>query len=602
MSDKKVTFKIDQLKDQIINRTLVIGTSIGFLIYLLSLTRLVTSEFHFSYIIEFLVIFVLIFISIYRKKINIRVKSYIAIGSIYSLFLADVIRLGVFSADKILIVLIPFFSLLSMNKRISLGIFISTIFSFMVLGYFHYVGVFNTPIQDKPTIYAWLVNILFIIAVASIVLIIQSKFNSTYDKLLSDLELKNLIISEKERNYREIFNSSTDAIFIHDLNGRILDVNESMLKMYGYEGEEMQNLSISELSSQNEGYDTSEAMNHFLKALEGESQVFDWLAKKKNGDLFWVEVALKKTMIGENERVLAIVRDINCKKENSIQLSLYQNHLKELVFQKTHEIQQTNIELLAINDDLVHQKEELITTLNELQRTQQQLVQSEKMASLGILAAGVAHEINNPLNFIQGGLYGIEDLIDNKYKEQKSEFIPLLKSIEEGVNRASKIVTSLNHYNRASNDKKIVCNIHSIIENCLLILNNKIKYKAEIQKEFTHSPIEFIGNEGQLHQLILNILTNSVQAIAEKGLILIRTSIENETLRIEIKDNGCGISEENLPKIYDPFFTTKEVGQGTGLGLSISAKIIQDHKGTIEYQSRENVGTHVIISFQTKKI
>jgi len=588
--------QIEELKNQIINQALLIGTAFGFIAYFLSLTRYPISGFEISFVTDFVVISLLFGISIYRKKLDISIKAYVAIGAIYFVFLIDVIKLGVYSADKVLIILIPFLSLLVLSRKKVIGIFIFTILTFIVLAFFHLSGKLIAPLQHHTNFSAYLINLLLIIIVALIVLIIQSKFNLTYATLILDLEEKNLEISEKERNYREIFNASTDAIFIHNLDGKILDVNHSMLKMYGYEAADIPNISISDLSSQNEGFTDNGAFEFIKKAIKGEPQVFDWQAKNKEGETFWVEVSLKKTNIGANERILAIIRDINDKKEDAIQLALYRNHLKDLVAQKTHELEKTNEELLTTNDDLAQQKEELLTTLNELQHTQQQLFQSEKMASLGILAAGIAHEINNPLNFIQGGVYGIENIINERHKEYKTEFIPFLKGIEEGVRRASNIVTSLNHYSRFDKNKTEVINIQDIIDNCLVMLHNQIKTKIEVKKDYQASNYGLIGNEGQLHQVMLNVLSNSVQAIKENGLITIVTKIIDRNLQISIIDNGCGISEENLSKIFDPFFTTKDPGKGTGLGMSISLKIIDEHNGKIKYVSKLNEGTEVIIT------
>lgn len=588
--------QIEKVKTQIINLTLILGTLIGIVVYLLSLTRWPVSGFEISFLTDFFVLLVLIIITLFRNKLNIAFKAYISIGAIYLLFLVDTYKLGIFSADKVLIVLIPFTALLALSLRRSIIIFVITIITFLILAYFHLSGYLIAPWQDHVNLTAWLINLFLIIAVALVVIIIQVRFNLVHTRLISELEKSNKTISEKERNYREIFNASTDAIFIHDMYGRILDVNESMLKMYGYEAGDIANISIADLSSQNEGFTIKVAIEFVKKAIEGEPQVFDWQAKTKEGEFFWVEVALKKTSIGTNERILAVVRDITDKKEDAMQLALYRNHLKDLVAQKTNELEKTNQELVATNDDLALQKEELTTALSELQYTQEQLVQSEKMASLGILAAGVAHEINNPLNFIQGGLYGIENLIENKLIQHKPEFMPLLKGIYEGVRRATNIVSSLNYYSRVDKKKTAIDNIHPTIDNCLVMLHNQLKTKVEIIKEYTASEYEIFGNEGQLHQVFLNVLSNAVQAISENGIIKIHTKIKNQHIKISIKDNGCGISEENLSKIFDPFFTTKDPGQGTGLGMSISLKIIDEHKGKIKYKSKVNEGTEVILT------
>jgi len=251
--------------------------------------------------------------------------------------------------------------------------------------------------------------------------------------------------------------------------------------------------------------------------------------------------------------------------------------------------------LIESNQGLISHREELQTTLNLLQSTQEQLIRSEKMASLGVLAAGVAHEINNPLNFIQGGVYGIEQYFEDHLKDHMVDLLPLIDGIKLGIKRSSDIVTSLNHFSRQGNSDLDKCDIHSIIDSCLFMLQNQVKYRIEIIKNYTDEPYLLIGNEGKLHQVFLNILANSSQAIDEKGSINITTNLENKKFIVSIRDTGSGISKENLGKVSDPFFTTKEAGKGVGLGLSIVYTIIGQHFGTIEFKSEFGKWTEVIV-------
>lgn len=244
----------------------------------------------------------------------------------------------------------------------------------------------------------------------------------------------------------------------------------------------------------------------------------------------------------------------------------------------------------------------LLDTVEELKTTQLQLVQSEKMASLGILASGLAHEINNPLNFIQGGIMGLEEYFNDKFKENIPEVLPLLNGMQEGVFRAAEIVTSLNHYSQKDSLQKTECNIHHIINDCLVMIQNLTRNRIGIVKNFGTTQHLVIGNESQLSQVILNILTNAAHAIENNGIIKISTSIRNAEIVIQVADNGIGIKPENLKKIFDPFFTTKEPGKGTGLGLSIAYNIILDHKGKIEIKSESGIGTEVIIKLPLMKI
>jgi signal transduction histidine kinase len=265
-----------------------------------------------------------------------------------------------------------------------------------------------------------------------------------------------------------------------------------------------------------------------------------------------------------------------------------------------HSLNLSNQELKKSNQDLDAQHKELETTLNELQNAQEQLIRSEKMASLGILAAGVAHEINNPLNFIQGGITYIEYYLNNNLKEHELELKPIVEGIKKGVERSADIVISLNHFSRQNESYNDKCNLHLIIESCLVILHNEMKNKVEVIKEFTTDPFIAIGNEGKLHQVFLNILSNASQAIEKNGKIVIRTAIVDNQLVITVFDTGKGISSEHMPKIFDPFFTTKEAGKGTGLGLSIVYTIINEHRGSIEFKSQKDLWTEVMVKLPCK--
>lgn len=233
--------------------------------------------------------------------------------------------------------------------------------------------------------------------------------------------------------------------------------------------------------------------------------------------------------------------------------------------------------------------------LNNLKETQSQLIQSEKMASLGTLTAGVAHEINNPLNYIMGGYRAISDHISENEDIRIDELIEYLRWIKTGGDRASDIVKSLNQFSRSNDEKNEKCNIHIIIEDCILVLQHNHKDRIQIVRNFHADDPMILGNSGKLHQVILNILSNAIDAIVEEGKVSIQTKSTDSKVEVIIEDNGCGISDENIERIADPFFTTKPPGVGTGLGLSIAKSIISDHDGELNFQSEINKGTTLSI-------
>ncbi|HKR05145.1 MAG TPA: tetratricopeptide repeat protein [Bacteroidia bacterium] len=281
---------------------------------------------------------------------------------------------------------------------------------------------------------------------------------------------------------------------------------------------------------------------------------------------------------------------------------------------------------------------ELREALEQLKKAQSQLVQSEKMASLGQLTAGVAHEINNPINFVSSNINPLKRDIDEimtlleKYSELDQKNYPgklteimkikdqidlgytvkeiksLLSGIEEGSKRTAEIVKGLRNFSRLDEEDMKKANINEGISSTLVLLKSKLKHEnIEVINSFGDLP-EIDCYPGQLNQVFMNILSNAIDSIVEtktahtkKKNIFIATSNEMDRIKISIRDTGKGMSEEVKQKIFDPFFTTKDVGKGTGLGLSISYGIIEKHKGTIKVRSDEQKGTEFIITLPFMK-
>ncbi len=287
------------------------------------------------------------------------------------------------------------------------------------------------------------------------------------------------------------------------------------------------------------------------------------------------------------------------------------------------QVEQRTRELLEANRTLAIEKDQQIVLNHQLQEAQSHLIQSEKMASIGQLAAGVAHEINNPLGYIYSNLHTLQQYLKDLLKIaeaaegmaaqlpdgdaslqrfrhlQKAVDLPfiqedlpeLVSEAMEGAVRAKKIVQDLRDFSRNSLQECDLFDLEAGLDTTLNLVANELKFKAEVIKEYAGlKPFHCVG--AQLNQVFMNLLLNAAQAIEEFGKIFIRTGYQDdEWLWVEIEDTGPGISAELQAKIFDPFFTTKPVGQGTGLGLSVSYKIIQDHGGRIDLKSELGKGS-----------
>jgi PAS domain S-box-containing protein len=410
-------------------------------------------------------------------------------------------------------------------------------------------------------------------------------------------ELKKSVenLSKSENQLKTLINTIPDLIWVKNFDGIFLHCNSQVGKLYGTTIEGI-------VGKTDYDFIDKEKADFFRK--KDMEAIATGKPCTNEEDIIYPDGHIEimetiKTPIYNDDNsllgVLGIGRLITERKKSEQELEKYREHLEFLVQERTEELEASNEELQAINEELYVQKEELQKTLNALNIAKDKLIHSEKMASLGILSAGIAHEINNPLNFIHGGQVSLEMILKEKLNDELNEIKPYLDAINTGVVRASEIVTSLSHYCRQDNLPKSECDIHKIIDNCLIMLNNQIKGKIKVTKFYTEVPHKIMGSEGKLHQAILNIISNSEQAIDNSGTILIETIVEQAHLIISISDNGTGINSEDLKKIFDPFFTTKAPGKGTGLGLSITYNIIREHNGSIEYESEEGKGTKAII-------
>jgi len=307
------------------------------------------------------------------------------------------------------------------------------------------------------------------------------------------------------------------------------------------------------------------------------------------------------------------VQDITGRTRDAQALRESRDQLEQRVLART-------ADLHAVNDTLRQEKERLAVLLKELETTQSQLMQSERMASIGQLAAGVAHEINNPVGFVNSNLGSLQHYVTNllrllaAYQDTEAslpelarqqlgalrqeidfEFMceditSLLSESQGGLKRVTRIVQDLKNFSHVDESESQWADLEAGLESTLRVVWNELKYKAEVVREFAGLP-QIKCYPFQLNQVFMNLLVNASQALDGRGTITLRTGFDAQQVWVAVQDSGRGIKPENLQRVFDPFFTTKPVGKGTGLGLSLSYDIVKKHGGRIEVSSVVNQGS-----------
>jgi two-component system NtrC family sensor kinase len=436
-----------------------------------------------------------------------------------------------------------------------------------------------------------------------------------------------------------IVDHASESVIATDQNGKILYVNPATEKMYEYTKEELIGKELEIINA--ELYQERIQKEIYAAALCGEVWQGELLNRRKDGKVFYTSTSVSK-MVDKNGDFIALVwfqRDITQRKryqEEMIRIEkekaetsriLHENEaaINRSLSRTKRELLEKNLELERRTFELEAEKKRLKEAYAKLNQMQNQLLQSEKLASLGQLAAGVAHELNNPIGFVNSNLGTLAEYIKDvkkllaKYekmerivKEDKSkeklskeieelkeqinldflleDFDKVISESQDGTQRVKSIVENLRDFSHVGKGELEFANINKGIESTLNIVWNELKYKAEVIKEYGDIPlIECLPQ--QLNQVFMNLLVNAAQAIATHGQIKIKTYRKDKNIIIEISDTGVGIPKENIPRIFEPFFTTKEVGKGTGLGLSVAYGIIRKHNGRIEVESEVNKGT-----------
>ena len=330
----------------------------------------------------------------------------------------------------------------------------------------------------------------------------------------------------------------------------------------------------------------------------------EYRIRHKNGSVRWIgdRRQLIYTPEGEFAYVDGLLLDITERKAMDAALRAERNLLE------------------AAQRELMVKNSELNDAYSELKSAHAQMLQKEKMASIGLLAAGIAHEINNPIEFVASNLLALEKYVGRfadfskasgavaaeappaltaefearrkalKIDRVLEDALPLIRESIEGTTRVGKIVSDLKSFSRVDDTGRKTADINECLSSTINIAWNEIKYKAVLHKEFGDLPPVLCWPQ-RLNQVFMNLLVNAAQAIETDGKITVRSWAEGDAVLVSVSDTGCGIPRDNLSRIFEPFFTTKEVGKGTGLGLSITYDIVKKHSGAITVESEEGKGT-----------
>lgn len=368
---------------------------------------------------------------------------------------------------------------------------------------------------------------------------------------------------QSEEKYSRIFNATTEAIFIHDpATGAILDVNQRMLDMYGYSYDEALRLSIGDLSADNTAEAQQKAVALVRKSMEQGPQVFEWLAQKKNGEHFWVEVSLRAYDTGKASNVLAVVRDISERKQAE----------------------------------------------QEKQLLESQLFQAQKMESIGMLAGGIAHDFNN----ILAAIIGYTELAFHNIPDPATKSD--LRQVLSASTRAKELIQQILTFSRKTDQTLKPLMMQPIVKEAIKMLRATIPASIDMHQHIAPDTGAVLADPARINQIVVNLATNAYQAMEERGgTLAIELAGEtfndaenakfNVTLgpgsyaRLSVKDTGCGIDRETLTKVFEPYFTTKGIGKGTGMGLAVVHGLAKSYHGEIVVESEIGRGTafHVFL-------
>ena len=431
-------------------------------------------------------------------------------------------------------------------------------------------------------------------------------------RFISDLAEQSIRIIEtkealrkSEEQYRTLVDNVNIGVYRNTRDGRFLQANPALARIFGY-------ASVAEFMAvpATDLYLNKDDRKSFIYEIMQAGFVKDRELQMKKKDGTPIICSMTSNVQYDEEGgikwVDGVVEDITERKKAEEAIHKLNEELEQRVVERTRQLESTNVELKS---------------------AQSRILQQEKMASIGQLAAGVAHEINNPMGFIISNLSSlgrymnkivdfmhlqseavaklalqeemdrseiVNGIVERK-KAMKLDFIMsdlgnLIRESLDGADRVKKIVQDLKTFSRLDDFEFKMANINDGLDSTITIAWNELKYKAALKKEYGDIPV-VMCNLGQLNQVFMNILLNAAQAITAQGVITVKTWSDGSCIYISISDTGAGIPAGKINRIFEPFYTTKDVGQGTGLGLSIAYDIIKKHNGEIRVESKVGQGT-----------
>jgi PAS domain S-box-containing protein len=638
MNDNKSNTK--QLSNRVINQVILVFALLCPMLLAGVYFRDSSTHLEFQFYFQGLLVIIIWGLAFFRNKIPLDIKVYTTLLTLLAVMINSFLYLGFLASAKFYIVLAPVLASYILSFRKSILLLIGFLFVYVVFGYFYVSGnrVVNVnAINHIVSAETWITETILIFLVSLCLLYVGKAYLKEILNNSSLIRKQNEVLNASKNQLQAVLDYSPIAIVQANMEGEIEYINNEFHKLFGYSLEEIPTLEDwvnKAYADPNMHHVAWERFNNAIKELD-----------KPSKEIYQAEInvtckdhSIKKvslSAVNVSGKLLFTLNDFTQRFKIEQELLEHKENLETLVEERTIEIEEAKNKLklsfeesLITSESLLDQRQQLETTLSNLKIAQDKLIQSEKMASLGTLTAGIAHEINNPINFVYAGinsllndfkdiepvimeiskidpekddlkekLRGIQQLKKKHYFDESFQAIPhIIEDIKIGANRTTEIIKGLRSFSRTDKDKMDSLNIRKCIETTLLLMKNQYKNNIEIVTDLSNEVPEIHCYPGKIDQVFLNLLSNAIDSISEKGNIWITTKKQDDNILISIKDNGVGISNEALDKLYDPFFTTKPVGKGMGLGLSITYGIIKEHNGTIKVKSEPNKGSEFILT------